>query len=108
MVVERPENNGSVNILRCAITCSTGQRAELGGGETARLTVPAGSVCVEASSIDPYDPENHDPKAWRSRRMRMRLEAGEVVRLSVEPRSKGSAYIGGWTIERACTVASAP
>jgi hypothetical protein len=100
IVVERPENNGSVNLVRCAIVLSTGQRAELGGGETATLTVPPGSLWLEVSSFDIYQPDNPDPKAWRSRRMTMHLKPGEVVRLSVEPNSRDSTYVGGWTIER--------
>ena len=65
------------------------------------VTVPQGSLWLEASSIDLYHyPENPDPRAWRSRRIRLRLGPGEAVRLSVEPKSKGSTYVGGWTIER--------
>ena len=101
VVVVRPENNGSVNILRCTVAFSTGQHVELSGAETGTVTVPAGSLWVEASSIDLYHyPENPDPRAWRSRRIQLRLGPGEVVRLSVEPKSKGSTYTGGWTIER--------
>ena len=108
VVVERPENEGSVNIVRCTVVFSTGHRIELGGGENTTVTVPAGSVWVEASSIHPYrysEPPN--PRAWLSRRMNMRLRPGEVVRLLVEPRSRGSTYIGGWTIKRMANERSA-
>lgn len=101
IVVQRPENNGSVNILRCTVIFSSGQSIGLSGGEAATLSVPAGSVWMEASSFDLYHPENADPRAWRSGRVRVCLGPGEVVRLSVEPKSKGSTYVGGWTIERA-------
>jgi hypothetical protein len=100
IVVERPENNGSVNILPCTIAFSSGQKITLSGGETATTSVSAGFLWVEASSVDPYHPETTDLGAWRSRRVEIRLRPGEVLRLSVEPKSRGSTYVGGWSIQR--------
>jgi hypothetical protein len=101
VVIERPENNGAVNILTCTLAFSSGQANTLRGGETARVLVPAGPIWVEASSVDLYHPENVDPKAWRSRRVKICLQPGGLARLSVEPSSRDSTYVGGWTIERA-------
>jgi hypothetical protein len=102
VVIERPENNGSVNILPCTIILSDGQRCTLIGGEHAIISVQSGALCATASSADPYVPPNSGyPVAWHSPRFGFHLGAGERVRLSVEPRSSGSTYIGGWTISRA-------
>jgi len=49
----------------------------------------------------PMHPDSGYPVAWRSPRVAFHIGPGETVRLSVEPRSKGSTYIGGWTIRRA-------
>jgi len=42
VIVERPENNGSVNILPSTVAFSTGQNITLSGGETATVSLPAG------------------------------------------------------------------
>src|SRR5438105_2875769 len=61
VVVERPENNASVNILPCTVVFSSGQRITLSGGETGGVSVSAGSLWVQASSVDPYHrPESAD------------------------------------------------
>jgi len=99
-IVERPESNGSVSILPCTIAFSTGQRIKLVGGDAATVSVSAAFIWVEASSVDLYHHQNTDLRAWRSRHVRFHLRPGEVVRLSVEPKSKGSTYVGGWTIQR--------
>jgi hypothetical protein len=101
VAIERPENNGSINLLPCTLSFSSGQTITLSGGETASVSVPAGPIWVQASSTDLYHPEDADPKAWRSGRVKICLQPGGTARLSVEPSSKGSTYVGGWTIGRA-------
>ncbi len=100
--IERPENNGSVNIVPCTISLSDGQTCILTGGDSTTVLVRCGTFWVAASSLDPYAPSDSGyPVAWRSPRVAFHIGPGETVRLSVEPRSKGSTYIGGWTIRRA-------
>lgn len=100
--IQRPENNGSVNILPCTISLSDGQSCKLIGAEQMVFSVQSGALWAAASSPDAYaSPDSGYPVAWHSRRFRFQLHAGETVRLSVEPRSRGSTYIGGWTIKRA-------
>jgi hypothetical protein len=90
VIVERSENDGSLNTVRCAIVFSTGQRVELGGGETTTVTVPAGSLWVEALSIHPYSySENPDPKAWTLTSHKAALES-----------RRSSAALGRTPIER--------
>lgn len=98
--VERPENNGSVNILPCTIIFSDGQKRILNGGDRVVLPVRPGALWVTAFSPDPYRTDSTDSTAWRSSRFTFRVNPGETLRLSVEPKSKDSAYVGGWIIER--------
>ena len=99
--VERPENNGSVNILACTITFSDGQRCLLRGGDHAVVSLRSGDLWVVASSPDPYRLDSADSSVWRSPRFNFYVGPGETLRLSVEPKPEGSTYVGGWTIERA-------
>lgn len=99
--LERPENNGSVNIVPCTITFSDGQSFELLGGDHVVVTVRPGDLWVIATSPDPYGPDFVDPAAWRSPRFRFHVGRGKTYRLAVEPKSRGSAYTGGWIIEKA-------
>jgi hypothetical protein len=101
--IERPENNGSVNILPCTIIFSDGQRCELLGGDQAVVLVRPGALWVAAYSRDPYRPDSVDSTAWRSLRFRFHVGSGQIFQLSVEPKSKGSAYTGGWLIEHAAS-----
>lgn len=101
VVLERPENNGFLNIVRCTITLSSGEKVELSGGESRSVSIPEGHAWLEVSSFDPYCPESRHPKPWRSGRFKIHLKQREVMRLVIKPKSKGSAYVRGWTIERA-------
>jgi hypothetical protein len=100
IVVERPENNGSVNILPCTIIFSDGQRCTLSGGDHVIVSIWSGASWAAASSPDPYRPDSADSMSWRSPRFNFHVAPSETLRLSVEPKWKGSTYIGGWTIER--------
>src|SRR6266581_4839675 len=96
--VQRPENNGSVNIVPCALVFNDGQRVTLSGGEQAVVSIRSGRSWVTAFSVDPYGQKSGDLNRWRSRRFRIHVGKDERLRLSVEPRSKDSAYTGGWII----------
>jgi hypothetical protein len=100
--VDRPENNGAVNILPCTLVFGDGQKCILSGGDHAVMTVRCGTLWVAASSPNPY-PYSDCPAVWRSPRFRLHVGPGETIHLSVDPKSKGSYYSGGWTIKRAAT-----
>ena len=93
--IERPENNGLVNIVLCTVTISDGQTRILSGGDQAVVSVRSGTFWVMASSGNPYP---YGSKEWRSPRVKLHANPGETLRLSVWPRSRGSTYVGGWNI----------
>jgi hypothetical protein len=104
---DRPENNGSVNILPCTLVLSDQQRVTLIGGQHATVSISPSKLWVEAFSPDPYSPDSSST-AWHSSRIRFHLGSGERVRFSIEPRAEGSTYIGGWTIHHAPNTALEP
>ena len=100
--IERPESSGSVNVLLCTIMFSDQQTCTLLGGEHAMVPVRPGTMWLAASSPDPYAaPDSGYPVAWRSRRFRFHVIACQTLHVTVQPRSKGNTYVGGWAIKRA-------
>lgn len=100
--VDRPEDNGSVNIVPCVIVLNDGQTCALSGGDSVMISVQPGRLWLAASSLNPYSsPDSGYPTAWRSHRFHFHVARGEVIRISVEPKSRNSTYVGGWTLERA-------
>ena len=97
---ERPENNGSMNIVPCTLVLSDRQRLTLSGGERAEVSVSPGNFRDRAFSLDPYTPHSC-PAAWRSPRARFHVGRGERFRVVVEPAAVDSTYVGGWTIRAA-------
>jgi len=97
IVFERQEDNGFVNIVPCNLVLSDHQKVTLSGGSRAVVSVSPGQFYVRAFSIDPYTP-NFDETAWRSHRVGFNVADGDMLRVSVEPRSAGSTYIGGWAL----------
>ena len=103
---DRPEDNGSVNILPCTLVISDRQRVTLIGGQHATVAIPPGKLWVEAFSSDPYSLHS-SAEAWRSTRITFHIGSGERIQFCIEPRAEGSTYIGGWIIHHAQPVAGA-
>jgi hypothetical protein len=97
--VERPENNGMVNLVASHIVFSNNQELALVGGQAACIFVADGVYSFVVQSPDPYKPGATNPKAWTSKEIKARLKRGEVVVFEVIPKSEGAAYIGGWIVK---------
>ncbi len=96
--IERPENNGSVNITASHVVFSNHQELTLIGGQAACLFVAAGVYFFVVQSINPYDPESTNSQAWISQEMKVQAKRGGVGIFEVEPKSEGAAYVGGWIV----------
>jgi hypothetical protein len=101
--VTRTEDNGSMNSVPVRVYARRGRRERLLavvlGGETACVPVAAASLSLQARSFHPYDHDNKNPDACRSRRLRMRPGAKRESWISVSPKSARSTYLCGWTVE---------
>jgi hypothetical protein len=75
--VERPENNGVLNIRPAEVVVQGGPTIVLSGGEAACAYVEGGGrYTIWAQSPDPYDPSNAHPTAWRSADREVVVEQG--------------------------------
>ena len=103
--VERPENNGVMNIRESMVVIRGGPGLTLTGDEAACAYVEGGGkYTVWVQSRDPYDPSVSDPKAWRSSDLDVTVADGGRVELIVCARSSTRGY-AGWVIqpaEKAC------
>jgi len=97
--LERPENNGIVNIAAITIVFSNHQRLILVGGQAACIFVAEGEYSFVVYSANPYDPESTDPKAWSSQEISVQVKPGEVATFEVAPKSEGATYVGGWIVK---------
>ena len=97
IVIERPENNGSVNIVPCIVGLNSGQRFVLNGDETNSFLVESGTYFLTASSVSPYETYSKSSD-WKSNRLKIAIADSQVVKITLEPKSKDSTYIGGWSL----------
>jgi hypothetical protein len=102
--IGREENNGLMNAIPARVYGTHGSRrrrlVELYGGVRVCVRMDPGKWLLEASSVEPYKPENRDPNACHSNRLIVRLAASEVASISVSPRFEGSTYVCGWQLDR--------
>jgi len=97
ILIERPENNGFINIFPCTVKFSSGKAIALRGGENATLFVKAGTYDLIASSPNPY-PSATKISDWKPGSLKITITNSEVIRIIVEPKSEGSTYTGGWVL----------
>lgn len=81
--VQRPENNGILNIRPAIVGFSNGQSLTLSGGEKNCIQVSPGSYTAVAISRDPYDPNNSNP--WDSKPIALQVGESSIVNLELVP-----------------------
>src|SRR5262245_17428642 len=103
--VERPENNGVLNIRPSDVRIQGGPTLTLVGGEAACGYVEGGGkYTVWAQSRDPYDPSVRARAAWKSTNLQVEVKEGGRVELVVCAIGAKAAY-QNWEVraaEKAC------
>ena len=99
--VERPENNGMVNLVPSHVVFSNSQELTLIGGQSACIFVANGVYSFVVQSSNPY-PAAINLKAWTSKKIEVHLKKGDAVVFEVLPKSEGAAYVGGWIVKPIC------
>jgi hypothetical protein len=94
--IERPENNGSLNIRDVNVIIDNKQDVPLIGGQAVCIYVGIGEHFVYAESYDPYDPHSKNPKAWTSNTVKFYLKKGQRAELEI---TGGSKYQNKWYIK---------
>ncbi len=97
--VERPENNGVLNIREVDVVIERGPALSLMGGQAACVFVDVGKHTLWIQSRNPYDPASVDPKAWKSAPITVDVKRGERVELQVCGEGARSTYTG-WSIRQ--------
>jgi hypothetical protein len=95
--IERPEENGSVNILAVEIAIDGKSSGSLVGGQARVINVGPGDHSILVYSADPYDPSSKND-AWRSMEIKVRLVNDSIVHIAIIPKTRGSSYVGGWEL----------
>lgn len=95
--VERLENNGSVNIVPCVVELSAGKKIVLLGGQKDSFFVKPGIYFLTANSVNPYELSSKSSD-WKSNRLKITIANSQIVKIILEPKSKGSTYTGGWVL----------
>lgn len=95
--VERPENNGSINIVRCLVQLNESQKIILSGGQTNFFSLKPGTYFLTANSVNPYDPSSREMD-WNSNQLKIAVTNSQIMKIILEPNSKDSIYIGGWIL----------
>ena len=99
--VERPENNGVLNIRPADIVIKGGPGLSLAGGEAACAYVEGGGkYALWAQSSNPYDPSAPDSAAWRSSDLQVSVEQGGRVELLLCAIGPGATY-ENWSVQPA-------
>jgi hypothetical protein len=93
--IERPKNDGVINIYPCMVKINSGQTAVMASGEDALFVVEPGTYYLTAGSSNPFPTATKDSD-WISGPVEITLTNSQVMRLMVVPKRKGSAYAGGW------------
>jgi hypothetical protein len=97
ILIERPENNGFINIFPCTVKISAGKKIALHGGENESLFVKTGTYFLMASSLNPY-PDATKNSDWKSSPLKITVTNSQVIKIIIEPKSEGSTYTGGWVL----------
>jgi hypothetical protein len=116
----RPENNGLMNSVPAVVELENAECAReiegpvnrapdedrdtvLFGGDRVMCIVRAAEVRIAVSTPRRKRPPGFMPAArsWDTARLTRRFAAGQVIRMIVLPKSRGSSYVGGWTIQPA-------
>jgi len=97
--IERPVNNGDINIYPCAVKMNSGQSAVMVGGENAMFIAEPGTYYLTIASSNPYPTTTRDSD-WTSGPFEITLTNSQVMRIFVVPKSKGSAHVGGWELRQ--------
>jgi hypothetical protein len=95
--IERPEDNGFINICPCTVKLNIGQKIVLSGGQTNSFSVKSGTYFLKVSSLNPY-PDATKDSDWKSNPLKITITNSQAIKIIVEPKSEGSAYVGGWTL----------
>ncbi len=97
--LERPENNGVLNIRECSVRID-GSKKEITliGGDDKKISLTVGYHTIFVHSRDPYDPHSPD-YTWRSEKARFKINENRITVITIEPKSKDATYCCGWRIE---------
>ena len=93
-----PQHNGDINIYPCTVKMNSGETAVLASGDDALFIVAPGTYYLTAASSNPYPAATKDSD-WISSPFEIIVTNSQVMRLVVGPKSKGSAYVGGWEFQ---------
>jgi hypothetical protein len=97
ILIERPENNGFINICPCTVKLNVGPKIVLIGRQTNSFSVQPGTYFLKVSSSNPYSDATKDSD-WKSNPLKITVTNSQVIKIIVEPKSEGSAYTGGWVL----------
>ena len=97
--IERPGDNGALNVRQASILIAGGPGLTLLGEQAACGFVAAGRHRLWVQSRDPYDPTSTDPEAWKSDPLTIAVGANERVELEVCGLARNGAY-ATWVIRR--------
>ncbi len=97
ILIERPEDNGLINIFPCTVELNIGQKIVLNGGQANSFSVKSGTYFLKASSLNPYPHATRDSD-WKSDSLKIVVVNSQVIKIIVAPKSEGSSYIGGWIL----------
>lgn len=81
--IERPEEQGIINIREVRLIVDDKQAMILAGGQAACAYVEPGDHFVYAVSPNPYDPNLKDAQAWKSNKMNFTLGTGKIAEFEV-------------------------
>ena len=81
--VERPEEQGILNVREARIIIDDKQALVLIGGQAACVFISPGNHFIYAESYNPYNPNPENPKAWLSNKITFILEKGEMAEFEI-------------------------
>jgi hypothetical protein len=96
--VERPENQGILNIRETRIVIDEKQALVLIGGQAACAFVSPEEHFIYAESYDPYNPASKDSKAWLSNKITFVLEKGKIAEFEI--RNSSNEEGNQWEISK--------
>lgn len=94
----RPEDNGGINALQSWVRIGD-YEVPLIGGQAACLYVDSGANELIVTSTIPYEPSSKNPRACKSKPMKLSLLPNEKRTFTIRPATKSDEYICGWQIQ---------